>query len=159
MAENPYAAPSSKVADVTPQGEYVLADRASRLAAALLDGLIVGPGYALLMWPIVTKQPNPPLMGIGSLYLLIVLVVEVVFLYRYSGGIGKRIMKIKIIRADGSGAGLDRTLGLRIIVNSLPVFIPVVGRFYGLIDVLFIFGEPRRCIHDYLAGTIVVNAT
>lgn len=160
MADNPYAAPSSKVADVAPKGEYVLADRGSRLAAVLLDSLFVAPGYLLLLWPTLTKQPaNPALVGVGGLYVLIILIVEIVFLYRYSAGIGKRIMKLKIVRADGSAAGLERTLGLRIIVNSLPVFIPVVGRFYGLVDALLIFGEPRRCLHDYIAGTIVVNAT
>jgi uncharacterized RDD family membrane protein YckC len=39
-------------------------------------------------------------------------------------------------------------------VNSaLAQFIPL----YGLIDVLLIFGSERRCIHDYLAGTKVVE--
>jgi uncharacterized RDD family membrane protein YckC len=29
---------------------------------------------------------------------------------------------------------------------------------YTLTDILLIFGEERRCIHDYLAGTKVVEA-
>jgi uncharacterized RDD family membrane protein YckC len=28
---------------------------------------------------------------------------------------------------------------------------------YGLVDSLIIFGSARRCLHDHIAGTIVVK--
>jgi hypothetical protein len=34
----------------------------------------------------------------------------------------------------------------------------VLGGFYSLIDALVIFGDARRCCHDYIADTIVVRA-
>ena len=40
------------------------------------------------------------------------------------------------------------------IVNGLIGIIPG----YGLVDVLFIFGAERRCLHDYIARTKVVEA-
>ena len=43
---------------------------------------------------------------------------------------------------------------LRNVVNGLLGIIPL----YGLIEVLFIFGEARQCLHDKLADTIVVKA-
>ena len=42
---------------------------------------------------------------------------------------------------------------MRYIVNSLLGNIP----FYTVLDVLLIFGNERRCIHDHLAGTKVVE--
>jgi len=35
--------------------------------------------------------------------------------------------------------------------------VPQVGGLIGLVDILFIFGKERRCLHDLLAGTRVVN--
>jgi uncharacterized RDD family membrane protein YckC len=33
----------------------------------------------------------------------------------------------------------------------------LLGAFYSIADVLFIFGKDRRCLHDLLAGTRVVQ--
>jgi len=35
--------------------------------------------------------------------------------------------------------------------------IPYAGSFVALLDVLFIFRRDQRCIHDHLAGTVVVK--
>jgi uncharacterized RDD family membrane protein YckC len=35
--------------------------------------------------------------------------------------------------------------------------IPVVGRLINLVDPLLIFGKERRCLHDLIADTIVVD--
>jgi len=43
---------------------------------------------------------------------------------------------------------------LRSWVNGL---IGLVVPFYGLVDILFIFGSERRCLHDLIAGTVVVK--
>jgi uncharacterized RDD family membrane protein YckC len=42
---------------------------------------------------------------------------------------------------------------LRGVVNGLLSIIPL----YGLVDALFIFREDKRCLHDLIAGTIVVR--
>jgi len=39
-------------------------------------------------------------------------------------------------------------------VNGLLGLIPL----YGLVDILFIFRSDRRCIHDMIAGTQIVEA-
>jgi hypothetical protein len=43
---------------------------------------------------------------------------------------------------------------LRNFVNGLLGMIPL----YGLIEILFIFGESQQCLHDKIADTIVVKA-
>jgi uncharacterized RDD family membrane protein YckC len=61
---------------------------------------------------------------------------------------------IKVVRSDGSKASLGRIFWLRNFVNGLLGIIP----FYQLIDILFIFGDQRQCLHDKIADTIVVKA-
>jgi uncharacterized RDD family membrane protein YckC len=46
---------------------------------------------------------------------------------------------------------------LRYLPISLAALIPVIGPYLSLVDVVFIFGSERRCIHDRLAGTKVVK--
>jgi uncharacterized RDD family membrane protein YckC len=68
--------------------------------------------------------------------------------------LGKMLLFIRIIKVNGEIPGFVSGVilrnWLRAALNSIPLF--------GLIDVLFIFTDSRRCIHDYLAGTRVVNA-
>ena len=36
--------------------------------------------------------------------------------------------------------------------------LPVIGAILGLVNILFIFGPEKRCLHDYIAGTRVIKA-
>jgi uncharacterized RDD family membrane protein YckC len=83
------------------------------------------------------------------------MVVQVVLLVQNRWTLGKKAVGIKIVMADGSEAGFGRILGLRIIVNGI---LSNIVPFYGIVDVLFIFRDDQRCIHDLLAGTTVVDA-
>ena len=47
---------------------------------------------------------------------------------------------------------------LRSFVPGLIGQVPYVGGLFSLVDILCIFGEERRCIHDMIAGTKVVEA-
>lgn len=159
MTENPYATPASKVADVTPEDDRTLSDRGNRLLAAIVDGLILAPVSFTYAFGVVLKsQVAPGLIAFAFLWLLAVLAVDLYLLDKNGQTIGKKLLSIKIVRKDGSRAGLARIFWLRGAIGVLIGFIPVVGGLYGLVDVLFIFGEPRRCVHDYIADTIVVNA-
>jgi len=67
--------------------------------------------------------------------------------------IGKRAMNIKIVKCDtGENGGFITNALLREIVNSIIAIVP----FYSLVDILFIFRDDQRCIHDFIAGTQVV---
>ncbi len=163
--KNPYAAPASVVADVQLGDDQQLAERGTRLVAVIIDGLIFGLPIlaAIAMTPGIFSEPDaagqPPTLVIVfvSLWALVVLVVNLVLLYRYSQTIGKRVTKIKIVRTDGSRAGLGRILGLRMFVNGLPGALPCVGAVYPFVDALFIFRKDFRCVHDHIADTKVVK--
>lgn len=45
----------------------------------------------------------------------------------------------------------------RYVLNLFLSDIPFIGGFMPLIDVLLIFRKSRKCLHDDLAGTIVVK--
>jgi uncharacterized RDD family membrane protein YckC len=89
--------------------------------------------------------------GIG---LVVWLFYTVKFLGENGQSIGKRACNIKILRTDGSEVSISRVIIGRNLVNGVLGVIPL----YGLIDLLFIFGNKRRCVHDYIADTIVVKA-
>jgi uncharacterized RDD family membrane protein YckC len=78
-------------------------------------------------------------------------------LYRSGQTIGKRALDIAVVRSDGSPVALSRYIFLRVAPMWLLGLIPLVGRFIGLVDPLLIFGKERRCLHDLIADTIVVD--
>lgn len=159
MAENPYAAPAAAVADVAPDGEHVLAGRAERFAAALVDGILIAPA-SFTFWFAYTSRSSVSgtTLALVCLYVLALLAVDLYLLSRNSQTIGKKLVKIKIVRKDGSHAAVSRIFWLRGVLNGVLAAIPYLGGLYGLVDALFIFGDQRRCVHDYIADTIVINA-
>jgi uncharacterized RDD family membrane protein YckC len=162
--ENPYAPPRAKVSDVADTSEELeLAGRGIRLGAAILDGVIV----ALLVYvPLIAggafsaRDPGevPQISPVAGLLAFVGLVVwlwfTILYVSRNGQTIAKKWLGIKVVRSDGSKASLGRIFWLRNVVNALLGIIPL----YALIDALLIFGEPRQCIHDKLADTIVVVA-
>jgi uncharacterized RDD family membrane protein YckC len=155
---NPYAAPKAVVDDVSTEIE--LATRRQRLNAAVLDALVFGLcvfGCVLLF-----GRDGGPLgkaagttLGIG-----IPAAINLWMLHRFRATIGKRSTGIRMVRSDGSEAELWRLIFLRglpqWLVSSLGNPLPIIN-LLTLADVLFIFGKPRRCLHDYIADTIVVT--
>jgi len=168
---NPYAPPKAVVRDAATDGvAFDKASRGSRLGAALLDGAV---GFLVAMPILIEVLSNfdalrtgtmPAFESVGkasaitSLLSVIWIVVTIVLVSRNAQTIGKKLVGIKVARSDGSTASLGRIFWLRNVVNFLPQVIPVIGYIYGLVDILFIFGERQQCLHDRIADTIVIRA-
>jgi len=147
-----------------------LAGRGTRLLAVILDSLIAFalalPGLIVLGVSGAFSQPddpNPAVLAGGlallGLCLLGLLGVQIWMLSTRGQTIGKRIMGVKIVKFDDhSNPGFVHAFLLRSFVNGLIGGIPVVGGIYSLVDICFIFREDRRCIHDFIASTVVVKA-
>jgi uncharacterized RDD family membrane protein YckC len=147
-----------------------LAGRLSRLLAWFLDGVIAGlmiyvPGLVVAAATGALGQLDRPESEVDFSVLALPLFVcfmgfvgwawiTTLLVARYGQTMAKRALGIKVVRSDGSKASLGRIFWLRNVVNVLLSAIPL----YGLIDMLFIFGERRQCIHDLIADTIVVKA-
>jgi uncharacterized RDD family membrane protein YckC len=163
---NPHAPPKGTVRDM-PSEQQELAGRLIRLLANVLDGIIAGLMiYVPALIVMAATGRLEQLSGefdAGSLTLPIALCVigaiawawiTILLVARYGQTMGKRLLEIRVVRSDGSQASLGRIFWLRNVVNGLLGIIPL----YAIIDVLFIFGQRRQCIHDLIADTIVVKA-
>ena len=163
---NPYAAPSALVGDIAKEGALTKASRGARLGAVLLDSvpIAVAAIAAAIMLP-ATQRAGGGISPAGTGILIALALAAVAFaiyqlvqLHRTGQTWGKKLLGIRIVRKDGSRAGLGRIFWLRYFVPGLINNIPLVGAVFALVDPLFIFGEERRCVHDMIADTIVVDA-
>lgn len=159
--------------------ESELAGRGTRLGAAIIDRLlgvlcampglmIMGPAFAQLV--IAASRGEEPdmeafsagsfLLGgaVAGIALLALFIVQVWMLSTRGQSIGKRMLGIRIVLfRDNGNPGFVHAWLLRNLVPGLIGVVPYVGFLFVLVDLCFIFGEPRRCVHDYIAGTKVVK--
>ena len=174
---NPYQAPR---ADVHPRHlpldphdtanlEARKAGRGVRFAGVFLDGLlptilVIAAGIAM---GLLGNIGNPNwidsdegtrmvmvMYGVLAGYMLLTMVLLAV----RSQSIGKIIVGTKIVAANGAPVGLGRSFFLRTVLPGTIQLVPYLGALFSLIDALFIFRADRRCLHDHIAGTIVVTA-
>lgn len=166
---DPYRAPAAAVIDV-PLGAHAIepARRLTRLAASILDSLIYMAGGFLAVVPLflfldTSGEAAEDLFMLAFLGLLAVtigplFILNLYFLHRDGQTLGKKALKIRIVRLNDERASLGRIFALRMLVPGVIGAVPIIGPMFSLADALFIFGEQRRCIHDYLADTKVVLA-
>ncbi len=169
---NPYAVATPSL-DLTPAYPYEAggekAGRLGRLLANLADGLVA----LLCVLPLLlllgvgammdaSKDTASMLLAIGGLIAAVavlgVFIYNLILLSREGQTIGKRWIGIRIVRNDGSQAGLGRIFWMRMFAPALVGVIPFLGSIFGLANVLWIFGDEKRCLHDLMADTIVVIA-
>jgi uncharacterized RDD family membrane protein YckC len=126
------------------------ADRMTRLNARLIDSFAVGAPYLLTLF-----SGGGAIAFIGIMAILGIMAYQIYLLHTEGQTIGKRAANIRIVEVDsGENGGFVRNFLLREFVNGLLAFIP----FYAIVDILFIFRDDQRCIHDHIAGTKVVKA-
>jgi len=162
---NPYAAPTARVIDPLQTGTQELADRGIRLLAKIVDGLVYGALFLLILVaaPLLVKSggnsvAGPIIVIVAALGVIVLLIVNCVLLHRYGQTIAKRWFKIKIVRTDGSPCSLLRVIFARWLPVTLLGVIPLVGYIVSLLDPLLIFRDDYRCLHDQIADTVVVKA-
>ena len=161
---NPYAAPTAVVEDVLPA--LRLGGRGERLAAAIIDGLIL----LFVLVPLMfaggyfsgIMQGQQPGFGTQLLWSLLSFALFIAIqgfpLAKTGQTWGKKLLKLKIVDLAGAKPDFVRLVGMRYGSTQLISLVPIIGGIYVLVDVLFIFRDDRRCIHDLIAGTRVVVA-
>ena len=164
---DPYRPPAADVVEQVPaERRRPLASRGVRLAAELLNNAFLVLACVPFFFGAIADAGTEVFgndsssVGVAGIVVSGVLVVgltvvQLMQLHRHRWSLGKRILGIRIVRSDYSEISFGRLLGLRIVV---PLLIGGLLSCFSVIDALFIFGEKRRCLHDYIADTIVVEA-
>jgi len=145
-----------------------LASISRRFAAMFIDGLVLGVPiiivvvFGLLSSGDMEKAAQPgadiaalfPLLTGGFSLLMMAAVVAYEALMLSAGGqtVGKKMLNIKVVTADGGPITRGQAWG-RALVRQLFGLVPCIG----IVDYLVAFGSERTCIHDVLAKTRVVD--
>jgi uncharacterized RDD family membrane protein YckC len=175
MSDNPYAPPETGgVSEVVtdPRGDE-LAGRFTRLAAAIVDGILllvilVPVQFASGYFQRAMAQQQGPLEQIlmSLLGFVTMLVLNGYLLATRGQTIGKVLTKIQIVDVESGKLLSFLHVYVYRYMWTIPVFIVVmlipgttddlVFNVVVFIDALMIFGSARRCFHDYIAGSKVV---
>ena len=131
-----------------------------RVLAYIIDGLLVSMSYGIVSAiPSLLYSLDPGLDEVAAVFLCLgQLILFPLFFWYYvffparSGQtLGKRIMGIKIVSADGDSPGVGRCL-VRLIGYWISGLILYIGFLMPLWD------EENRALHDMIAGTRVIRA-
>jgi len=154
-------APVESVASPRP-----LASRLARLGAAIIDAILAmaiafpimyATGY--LQRAMQQAASLGEMVGHGVGGMVIFLLLHGYFLATRGQTIGKMAAGVRIVDYHtGQLLPFGKLVGLRVIPVWLVSAIPFAGGCLALVDTLFIFGNERRCVHDLIAGTKVVEA-
>jgi uncharacterized RDD family membrane protein YckC len=165
IAGNRFAPPRAQVADIAADiaGAPVVGTRWARLGAALVDvvvGTVVYVAVMLSLHGLAGFRPENHEKVLPGLivYYVVNYVIYGWFLYKSGQSIGKIVAGLRIVRSDGSQAAFLRTFLLRGVLFGAIGLLPWVGTLFVVGECLLIFGPARRCLHDYVADTIVVTA-
>ena len=139
-----------------------LASRGSRLGASLIDNVVlILPVAGAFLVAMVAVGGGKKMSGEEDVLVFALLgglvlgcVIELVAQVQWGQSVGKRLLGIKVVRVNGQPIELWRLILLRNIVLSIAAQACGV---IGLVDALMIFGDPQRCLHDYLADSIVID--
>lgn len=162
---NPYQPPSPGVGygmDLGPSPTGLrLADVWTRFVGAMMDGLlyipVVIPGF--LIQAVMGNGEDLTGLALGSMLMGILgLAIVQWYMIATSGqSIAKRLLRMRIVRLDGSQVNFVHGVLLRSWLMGLLTNIPLIGFMVALIDGLMIFGNDRRCLHDRIADTTVIK--
>ena len=164
-SNNPYQPPRSpspseeRRAALLRQGDEP-ASRGNRLLASILDtfanGLVLLPvmQYMGLFEREISFRDQLTVFLLGFLCIIL---IHGYLLHTRGQTIGKAIVGIQIVGLDGARVSLSRIVFRRYLPIQLAAMIQTVGSLLGLLDIIWIFRDDRRCLHDHIAGTVVVN--
>ncbi len=160
---DPYAPPQAPLLEPPLPELPNKAGAGRRFLARAADNILLGL-VAVLAMVIATEGMGYELdeeqVLISLCYLAaiaVVLPIQAYFLFHDGQSLAKKLLGLRIVRPDGTRAGALRVIFVRELVPAAMSAIPLVGPFLSLADALSIFGSQTRCIHDYMADTIVID--
>lgn len=145
--------------------EIRLGKRRWRLAAVLIDAVIgILAGLPLFIYfdvLSIVESGGPVPLHVALLMLAWGMAAFVLINYRLldtrGQTVGKWCVDLAIVGVDGSRKSALHILIKRVLPTWVAGMVPFVGNLLVLVDSLFILGKDKRCIHDRIAGTKVID--
>jgi uncharacterized RDD family membrane protein YckC len=97
-------------------------------------------------------------LALGVLGLLAYFALQWRGVARSGQSIGKRVMGLRVVKVGGDQASVWSILLLRNAVPWVVSALPVLGQVFALANLAAGLRDDGRCLHDHLAGTVVVRA-
>lgn len=165
-------------ANIEQPRSYALASLSNRFFAALIDGFVIAS--VMMVFLLVTgmadaivefselsheEREGHELTSIGFAFKMLALqaaafiALNLTLLQKYGQTIGKRVMKIAMVDVDGRVPPLHVLLVYRYFSQVVMGLVPLIGGMLRLLDVLLIFRSDRRCLHDFIAKTYVIDVS
>jgi len=163
--ENPYRAPQSNLENAA-EASIVLVSRGARLGAYIIDLIVILAAYLPMLFftgyfdgamddnwsPSITQEI------ISTIFVIVIfLIINGHLLSKYGQTVGKRVLGISIRDMQGNLCPFVPMVLKRYVLWVAVEAIPISGGFIALADTLMIFRQDRRCLHDLVAGTQVIN--
>ena len=161
---NVYAAPQAEVVDEN-NFELKLASRWKRLLGSIVDSIIIRLITVPLMYftgafdgIMEGRQPSHLYsLGIGCVGIVCFLLINFKFLKDSGQTIGKKAVGTKIVDDEGNPVTFSGQLLKRYGFYFFIGLVPVAGSLLNLVNIITIFGAKKKCIHDMVGGTQVVD--
>lgn len=135
------------------------ATRLQRLFASVIDSLLIITAFAVGSY-----QDFPdPVRFLGLIAGFAIFAANLFYLTTRGQTLGKKAVGIKIVSmATQNNGGFVPNFLKRSLLAGLPYFVltlfsPILGALYFWVNLLCIFRSDRRCLHDVIAGTLVVQ--
>lgn len=142
-----------------------LAPLLRRLAARIVDALLIGIPVGIVLWATTTDRSydvNDQMQANWQqlAYLLIYFLYEGAMLSATGQTVGKKLMRIRVAMLEHGQVPRGVPGWLRAAIYSIPVLVPCCGSLFWLVNVLWCtWDRPyRQCLHDKGAKTVVVEA-
>ena len=147
-----------------------LAGRWQRMLATMIEGVLVPTltiTLVMITGVVEDAEDFTDRWWVAHVLLLAIfsyLLLNGYLLWRYGQTIGKKALGIAIYLAEpgvnnqSQPAPIWRLVFIRALFFPL-LFVGIVPWFspIPLLDQIFIFGKKRRCLHDYVSGTVVLK--
>lgn len=168
---NPYAAPQTENLIVTeqPEVDFPLANRLRRLAAVIIDTIIV----MIVMFPVafvitgfshgweeMRVRPSFNFNTNQPVWACVAFMVEITINWAFLAKgqtIGKHLLKMRVVHLDGSPCSRQQNILWRMLPFRILAMLPFFGGIFSLFDALMIFRKNRCTMHDDIARTKVVD--
>jgi uncharacterized RDD family membrane protein YckC len=140
-------AAESSFAGVVSRGVALVVDAALALVAFVFLVGSFALVSSLVSW---APQPVAAAIGLGAVWTAVVVVYFAGFWSTAGQTPGMRLMRVRVVAGDGRPPSTSRSL-LRVVWLMLSIALLFLGLATALVD------RRRRALHDFVAGTVVVN--